>query len=167
MKKLTSILMLLALLFQLAPTVAAKPKGDWSGLKAVVTSSSNSVAVETKRGALYYGLLDSADDDAIRIQLADREELLPNKITIKRSEVTKVWRARLRFGEDNVKKAAWIGTGVGAGVAVAVTAVLASKTEPDVNAGGALIVLAGAGAGAVAGTLWKKKHKKQELIYSI
>jgi hypothetical protein len=167
MKKLISILISLGLLIQVAPPVAAKPKGDWSNLKALPTGSNNSVAVETTRGALYYGLLDSTDDDGITIQLAGAQEMMPQKITLKRGQVAKVWRARLRFDEDNVKKATLIGTGVGIGVSVAVTLVLASKSEPDVNAGAALIPMIGAGAGAFAGMFWKKRHKKQELVYSI
>jgi hypothetical protein len=88
------------------------------------------------------------------------------KITIKRAEVAKLWRARLRF-EDNVGKAALIGAGAGVGVAFIVAGVMASKNEADPPTGAALFPLIGAGAGAVAGIFWKKKHRKLDLVYII
>lgn len=78
MKKLFSILIASALSIQLAPAVSArsktKPKGDWETVKAVV-SGSNAIAVKTKLGAMHYGLLQSADDTVMKVQLAGRDEM--------------------------------------------------------------------------------------------
>jgi len=79
--------------------------------------------------------------------------------------VAQVWRAKLRFDEDNVGKAAWIGAG--AGLAVVGGIVAANHDAEDAPAGAVYIILIGAGAGALVGKFWKKKHKKQELVYSI
>jgi hypothetical protein len=167
MKKLISILIALGLLFNIAPTVSAKPKGDWDSVKALANSSNTSIAVKTKTGGTtHYGLLDSVDDSNLTIRIAGWDDMSSQKITIKRAEVARVWRARLRF-EDNVGKAVLIGAGTGVGVAFIVAGVLASKNEADPPTGAALFPLIGAGAGAVAGMFWKKKHRKLDLVYSI
>ena len=166
MKKLISILIALGLLGNIAPTVSAKPKGDWAAVKALVGGQSTSIAVKTNSNVTHYGLLDSIDDSGITIQIAGWDDMTSQRITVRREQVTKVWRAQLRF-EDNVKKAALIGAGLGVGAAFIVAGVLASKNEADAPAGAALFPLIGAGAGAVAGVFWKKKHRKLELVYSI
>jgi hypothetical protein len=164
MKKLISILISAALLIQITPPVCAKPKGDWETVKALVDRS-NAIAVQTRLGATHFGLVQSVNDYMMTVQLAGRDEMMSQTIHLKRDEVTRVWRARLRFDEDNVKKAAWIGAAAGVGVVAAIVA--ANHDAEDAPAGAAYIVLIGAGAGALAGRLWKKKHKKQELIYSV
>ena len=166
MKKLISILIALGLLANIVPTVSAKPKGDWAAVKALVGSQSTSIAVKTNSNVTHYGLLDSIDDSGITIQIAGWDDMTSQRITVKREQVTKVWRAQLRF-EDNVKKAALIGAGLGVGAAFIVAGVLASKNEADAPAGAALFPIIGAGAGAIAGMFWKKKHRKLELVYSI
>ena len=163
MKKLISILITIGLLTHLAPTVSAKPKGDWEAVKALL-SGSNAIAVKTTKGATHYGLLNSADDSGIAIRLAGRDELTAQTINLKRDDVARVWRARLRFDEDNVKKATWIGAG--AGLAVVGGVIAASHEAEDAPAGAVFIIMIGAGAGAVVGRFWKKKHKKLDLVFS-
>lgn len=165
MKKLISILIALGLLVNIVPTVSAKPKGDWAAVKAIAGGQSTSIAVKTTSDKTHYGLLDSIDDSGITIQVAGWDDMTSQRITVKREQVTKVWRAQLRF-EGNVKKAALIGAGVGLGAAFIAAGVLASKNEADPPAGAALFPLIGAAAGAVGGMFWKKKHRKLELIYS-
>ncbi len=166
MKKLICILITLGLLVNIAPTVSAKPKGDWAAVKAIVGSQSTSIAVKTNSDKTHYGLLDSIDDSGITIQIAGWDDMTSQRITVRREQVTKVWRVQLRF-EGNVKEAALIGAGMGLGAAFIVAGVLASKNEADAPAGAVLFPLIGAGAGAVAGVFWKKKHRKLELVYSI
>ena len=166
MKKLISILMALGLLVNIAPIASAKAKGDWAAVKAIVGSQSTSIAVKTNSEKTHYGLLDSIDDSGITIQVAGWDDMTSQRITVKREQVTKVWRAQLRF-EGNVKKAALIGAATGVGVAFIAAGILASKNEADPPTGAALFPMIGAGAGAVAGIFWKKKHRKLELVYSI
>jgi len=166
MKKLISILIALGLLINIAPTVSAKPKADWEAVKAIIGSQSTSIAVKMRSDVTHYGLLDSIDDSGITIQIAGWDDMSSQRVMLKREEVQKVWRAKLRF-EGNVKKTALIGAGMGVGAAFIVAGVLASKNEADPPAGSALFPLIGAGAGAVAGMFWKKKHRKLELVYSI
>lgn len=164
MKKLISILTALVLLAHIAPAVSAKQKSDWIIVKSMVDRS---VAVKTKSGETHFGLIRSADDSSITIQIAGRDDFTAQEINFRRDEVEKVWQAKLRFNEANVAKGAWIGAGIGLGVAIAISVELAVRHEADANVGGVFITMIGAGAGAVAGKFWKKKHKKQKLVYSV
>jgi subtilisin family serine protease len=163
MKKLIAILIASALLTQFVPAVAAKPKGSWDAVK---TAANRALAVKTKSGKTHFGLVQSIDDSGLKMQLAGRDNMTLQTIDVRRDEVAQVWRAGLRFSEDNIKKAGWIGAGVGTAVIVAIVA--ANHDSGDAPAGGALFPMLGAGAGAIVGAFWwKKKHKKQELIYSV
>jgi hypothetical protein len=164
MKKLISILITVILLIQLAPTVLAKSKGHWNEVKALAHSS---VAMKTKTGETYYGRIQSADDSGIIIQLADDDDFTPQEINFQRSEVASVWRAKLRFGQNNMGKGALLGAGAGVGVAFIAAAIVAGRDSSDPPAGAGLFPIYGAIGGAVLGAFWKKGHKKQELVYSI
>lgn len=161
MKKLISILISLLLLINIAPNVSGKPKGDWDSVKALTKQ----IAVKTKTGKTHYGLVAEVDDNGLTILIAGRDEMTSQKITVKRDDVAQVWRARLRFDEDNVRKASLIGAG--AGVAVVGAVIAANHDAEDAPAGAVFIVMIGAGAGSFLGRFWKKKHKKQELVYGI
>jgi len=163
MKKLIAILITSALLIQFAPAAAAKSKGDW---EAVKTGANRALAVKTKSGKTHFGLVQSIDDSGLKMQLVGRDDITSQTINIRRDEVAQVWRASLRFNEDNIRKGGWIGAGVGTGVIIAIVA--ANHDSSDAPAGAALIPLLGAGAGIIVGAFWwKKKHKKRELIYSV
>lgn len=158
MKQLIAILMASVLLVHIGPTVSAKQKSDWTAVKALAKQS---VAVKTKTGETYYGLMQSADDSGFTVQIADNDDFTSQEINFKRDEVARVWRVSLRFGQKNIAKAAWIGVGAGLGVSVIGATVRGAPTWF------ALSPVYGAAAGAVAGAFWKKKHKKRELVYSI
>lgn len=164
MKKLVSILITSILLIQIAPAVSARQRGDWNAVKALAHSS---VALKTKTGETHYGLVQSADDSTITVQIAGDEDFTPQEINFQRDEVAKVWRARLRFGEKNIAKGAWVGAGAGLGAAVIYAAIQGAQRSSDPPVGVGLFPFFGAGAGAVVGNFWKKKHKKQELVYSV
>ena len=162
--KLIVILITSVLLTQTTPAVAAKQKGDWNTVKAM---ANHSVAVKTKSGETHYGLMQFADDSGFTVQIAGDDDFTAQEISFQRDEVARVWRATLRFGQKNIAKGAWIGAGTGVGVGMAVAAIKGATGSSDPPTWGALYPFFGAGAGAVAGTFWKKKHKKQELVYSI
>jgi hypothetical protein len=164
MKRLIAILMSSVLLIQIAPAVSAKPKGDWNAVKALLN---HSVAVKTHRGETHYGLMQSADDNAIAVQIAGRDDFTSQEISFQRNEIAKVWRVTLRFGERNIAKAAWIGAAAGLGVSLTAVAVQDARGSSDPPTGGALFPIIGAGAGAIAGMLWRKKHRKDALVYSV
>jgi len=163
MKKLISILMASVLLVQIAPAVLAKQKGDWTAVKALANSS---VAVKTNTGETHYGLMRSADDSSIMVQIADHDDFTPQEINFQRNEVAKVWRARLRFGQKNIAKGAWLGAGAGLGAGYIAALIYNARHSDDPFLGGGLFIVGGAVAGAFLGRFWKKSHKKQELIYS-
>ena len=164
MRKFAATLLSLVLLIQIAPAVSAKPKADWNAVKALMN---HSIAVRDKNGQTSFGLLQVADDDGIEVQIAGKEDFTSQQIRLRREEVQKVWRAKLRFGENNIAKGAWIGAGLGFTSTVGTLSIV-GRSE---NADRALVALwfpvLGAGIGAVAGAFWRKKHKKQELIYSL
>ena len=164
MQKFISILISSVLLVQIAPAVLAKQKGNWNLVKALANSS---VAVKTKTGETYYGLMKSADDSSIVIQIADYDDFTPQEINFQRNEIAQIWRARLRFGQKNIAKGAWLGAGAGFGVGFIASAVIAARGGSDPPTGAGLYPILGAGAGAIAGNFWKKNHKKQGLVYSI
>ena len=163
MKKLTASLLTLVLLAQIAPAVAAKQKGDWNSVKALLKTS---IAVKTTSGETHFGLLQSVDDAGMEVQLAEDDDFTPQEIALRRDEVEKVWIARLRFGQKHVGKGALVGAGAGLGAAF-LTA-LAVHDSSDAPAGAGAFPVYGAGIGAIAGKLfWKKGHKKQKMVYSI
>jgi len=164
MKKLIAILMTSTLLINITPAVLAKQKGDWSLVKTLANSS---VALKTKTGETYYGLIRSTDDSSITVQIAGDDDFTAQEINFQRDELAKIWRARLRFGEKNIAKGAWIGAGAGVGVSMLAAVIQGARGSSDPPTGAALFPIYGAGAGAIAGTFWRKNHKKQELVYSI
>ena len=164
MKKLIATLLSLMLLAQIVPAVAAKQKGDWIAVKALAKTS---VAVKTRSGDTHFGLLQSVDDAGIEMQLAADDDFTPQEIGLRREEVEKVWIARLRFGQKNIAKGALIGAGAGLGAAFLTAWALYEKGSADPPVGVGAFPFYGAGIGAIAGAFWKKKHKKQKLIYSV
>src|SRR5215217_3904913 len=163
MKKLIAMLMSSTLLINITPAVLAKQKGDWNLVKTLANSS---VALKTKTGETYYGLMRSADDSSITVQIADDDDFTAQEINFQRDELAKVWRARLRFGEKNIAKGAWIGAGAGVGVSMLAAVIQGARGSSDPPTGAALFPIYGTGAGAIAGTFWRKNHKKQEMVYS-
>ena len=158
MKKIRAILLAPILFVHIGPTVSAKEKSDRTAVKALANQS---IAVKTKTGETYYGLMQSADDSGFTVQIADYDDFTSQEVNFKRDEVAKVWRASLRFDQKNIAKGAWIGAGAGMGVS------LIGATVKGAPRWCALSPFYGAAAGAVAGAFWKKKHKKRELVYSI
>ena len=164
MRKFAATLLSLVLLIQIAPAVSAKPKGDWNAVKALMN---HSIAVRDKNGNTSYGLLQIADDDGIEIHIAGKEDFTGQQIRLRRDEVQKVWRAKLRFGESNTAKGAWIGAGLGFAATVITLTAVAGSENADRALGAVWFPVLGAGIGAITGMFRKKKHKKQELIYSL
>ncbi len=162
--KLKATLLISILLLQCSPVLVAKPKGDWNAVKA---SANRSVAVRSKSGETYYGLLKRADDAGIEILIAGHDDFTQQQIGLRREEVEKVWLAKLRFGQKNVGKGALIGSGAGLGVAYLTALALSGGDSSDAPIGLGFFPIYGAGIGAVAGRFWKKSHKKQTLIYSV
>lgn len=164
MKRISATLLSLVLLVQAAPAISAKPQGDWNAVKA---SARHSIAVRDKNGVTSFGLLQIADDEGIEVQIAGKEDFTGQQIRLRRDEVQKVWRAKLRFGESNAAQGAWIGAGVGLAATVITYGVVAGSENADRALGASWFPILGAGIGAITGKIRKKKHKKQELIYSI
>jgi catechol 2,3-dioxygenase-like lactoylglutathione lyase family enzyme len=162
MKKLTAMLVTLVLLTQITPTAVAKPKGDWDAVKAL---ENHPIAFRLKNRDTIFALLQFVDDAGIKVQIAGKEDFASQEISVRRDEVEKIWKAKLRFGERSVGNGALIGAGAGFGAAMITAVALRGSDDPPVGLG--LFPLYGAGIGMIVAAFWKKKHKKQELIYSI
>ncbi|MEZ5345077.1 MAG: hypothetical protein R2681_05910 [Pyrinomonadaceae bacterium] len=121
------------------------------------------IVTKTKNGKMNYGVLRSADDSGIKIELAGAKSLSGNETEFTKDEVKKVWRATLFEGKRNTGKGALIGAAAGAGAGGAVYA--ASSDDPLSGAAIPLFALGGAALGGIFGFLSKTKHKKGELIY--
>jgi len=161
MSKIVATLLSVVLLTSAAPAALAKPTGDWGAVKNL---AGQEVAVKTKDGVTSFGILRSADDSGISVLLADKHGLAPQETPFRRDEVEKVWRARLRFGERNTRKGAWIGAAAGLGAAFAVASL---GRHEDAPVGVGLFPVYGAGVGAFVGAFSKKGHKKGKLIYRL
>ena len=163
MKRFVATLLSLVLLVQ-TPGISAKPKADWDAVKA---AAKHSIAVRDKNGNTSFGLLQVVDDDGIEVQIAGKEDFTAQQLRLRRDDVQKVWRAKLRFGESNAAKGAWIGAGIGFAATVITMSVVAGSENADRALVAGWFPILGAGIGAITGKIRKKKHKKQELIYSV
>ena len=143
--------------------VSAKPQGDWSAVKNL--PAKEGIAIKTKDGVTSFGVFVSSDDSGISILVADKERVVSQETVFQRGEIKKVWRAKLRFDENNMAKGAWIGAGLGAAFLMAWA--LSKQRDADACVGCGLFPLYGASIGAVIGVFSKKGHKKGKLIYSI
>jgi hypothetical protein len=156
-KKFIATFLSLTALIQFTPTVSAKPKGNWN---SVIALTNHSIAVETTSGETHYGLLQSADDGTMMVQIAGADDFTTQAVSLRREEVRKVWRAKLRFGEKNIAKGAWVGAGVGLTATVVTLSAVSGRENADRALGAAWLPVLGAGTGAIVGVFWKKKHKK-------
>ncbi len=163
MRKLTASCLALLLLISVAQVTSAKPQTDWSGLKNFIGQA---IAIKTADGITSFGVLIAVDDSEIIVRLADELQRSIRETPFKRAEVTKIWRAKFRFGEKKTGRGALIGLGAGFGAGFLTAFVMAQRGNSDPPHGFALFPIVGAGVGAMIGASKFKGHKKQKLIYS-
>lgn len=149
------------------PVVSAKQQGDWNAIKDL--PAQEVIAIKTTDGATRFGLLVSADDYEIKLHLADKDRLASQETRFRRDQIKKVWRAKLRFGVNNMTKGAWIGAGAGLGAAFLTAWAIGQRKDSaaDTPIGAVLFPVYGAGIGGLIGIFHKKGHKKVVLIYRI
>jgi len=162
-RKLTASCLIFLLLIS-AHVTSAKPQSDWSSLKNFIGQP---IAIKTADGVTSFGVLVSVDDSEISVYLADELRRSIRETPFKRAEVTKIWRAKFRFGEKKTGRGALIGLGAGLGAGYLTAFVMAQQENSGPPHGFALFPLVGAGIGAMIGASKFKGHKKQKLIYSI
>lgn len=159
-------LFLIFILFSLSSQTTFAQKNSWDSIKGFVTQE---IAIKKQNGDILFGRLDSVNDKEIVIQIANKNDLTTNNLTLNKTEVEKVWEATLRFKERNTAKGTLIGAGVGAAIGVAIT--VSSTKKPDSDGLEALsipiIMLPAAGLGAIIGFFSKKGHKRGKLIYVV
>jgi small nuclear ribonucleoprotein (snRNP)-like protein len=163
-RKLTAYCLISLLLISFAHVTSAKPQSDWSNLKNFIGQP---IAIKTADGVTSFGVLVSVDVSEITVHLADEVERSIRETPFKRAEVTKVWRAKFRFGEKKTGRGALIGLGAGLGAGYLAAFVLAQRENSGAPHGFGLFPIVGAGVGAMIGASKYKGHKKQKLIYSI
>lgn len=162
--KISGLLILSFLLLNFQ--IAFAQTNDWESVKSIVNSE---IAVKKNNGKTVFGRLTSANDDQIEVQIATKKDVSTNSTTITKSEIKKIWQAKLRFGKRNTLKGALIGAGVGAAVGTGLYAGLPRNEHTD-----GLEVLAipmamgiATGVGTLVGYFSKKSHKKGKLIYRV
>lgn len=142
----------------------AQTQNDWS---KVVNSVNSEIAVEANKRKTVFGKLTSANDDEIVIQIADKTGLTGQTETIKKSEIKKIWSAKLNFSKNRGKSAA-IGAGAGAALGIGASLILLGATGGSDSTGEIITFGAvfGGGAGAAIGALvGSQRHKKNELLF--
>lgn len=159
-------LVLMFTFFSLSSQTAFAQKDSWDSVKSVVTQE---VAIKKNAGDMFFGRLNSVNENELVIQIANKTNLTTTNLTINKTEVEKVWQATLRFNERNTAKGALIGAGVGAAIGVAVTVSATKKSDSDGLEALSIpiIMLPAAGLGAIFGFFSKKGHKRGKLIYSV
>lgn len=165
MKTITSIALLFTLIFSSIQSVAAKPKGDWNAVMALV---GREAAVKLRGGKTRFGIIASVEQDGIKLRIADKSGVSNPETSFRKDEIEKVWIARLRFGGRQTGKGALIGLGLWTVVGTGVY--LGTRSRDDSGLAGAAIPLAafyGTGIGAVVGFFSKRSHKKADLVYSV
>jgi hypothetical protein len=85
-KKFIATLLSLTVLIQITPTVSAKPKGNWN---SVIALTNHSIAVETTSGETHYGLLQSAADAVIVVQIAGADDFTAQAVSFTARRSTK------------------------------------------------------------------------------
>lgn len=163
MRTLTASCLILVLLLLIVPPASAQTH-DWDSLRNFL---GREVAISTRDGDMRFGVLRFVNDSEIKVQFAEDQQFATQETDVRRHEVVKLWRARLRFDERKTTKGALIGLGVGLGAGFVTALVMAGRDNSDPPHGFALFPLTGAGVGAIVGASRRKGHKKQELIYSI
>ena len=164
MRRITTYCLIYLLLISSARVISAKPQSDWSNLKNFI---GHPIAIKTADGVTSFGSLISVDDSEITVYLADELQRSIRETPFKRAEITKIWRAKFRFGEKKTGRGALIGLGAGLGAGYVTALVMAQRENSGPPHGFALFPIIGAGIGAMLGASKFKGHKKQELIYSI
>lgn len=164
MKHLTAIILISILVATGTRFSFARSISDWNIVKASVGKE---VYLLTKNKTAHFGILRSADDNEVTLQIATKENLDTRTTAIDRNEILKIREARLRFDGRRWKEGALIGAAVGAGAGLATVAARRNEGDGQVSLAVPVFALYGAGAGALAGYFVKKGHKKGKTIYSV
>lgn len=163
-KILTFVLSLLFL--TLNPLAILAQDKSWDAVTALKDAE---VAVQMTQGKTVFGRFVSADANKLEIRIADQKDVAAATTSIPKSDIKKIWFAKLRFGKRNTAKGALIGTAAGAAVGAAIWAGLPRDESTDGLEVLALPMALGIGAaiGTVAGFLSRSGHKKGKLIYKV
>ncbi len=162
LNKIASFALILVLTTISIQPAFAKSSNDWNDVIRLVNTD---VAVQETGGNAIFGTLLLANENEITLQVVGKNLVSNQSQTILRTNVKKVWRAELRFGERNTGKGAAIGAV--AGVVAAVIYIKKPENRSDGQAALAIPVytILGAGIGAIGGFFVKKGHKKKALVY--
>lgn len=161
-KNLLSVLLICSIILISNGFVCAQTRGSWNEVKNLVDQS---IAVKTGSGKTVYGVIRAADDDGIRIELAEKKSVFANQSTLARNEIDKIWRANLFINRRKTKQGALLGAVVGS-VGMGGIAVAQGDDDGLAGAGFALGVLPGALVGGTIGFFIKKKHQKLDLVFA-
>lgn len=166
-KNITGLLVIFLSLSLFAP-FAYGQSSDWN---AVIALKDKEIAVKTANGKTIFGNLTAVDADSVTVQVAAKKTLTGQSVTFQKSEVKKVWTAKLKLGKGLSSGASTaIGAGAGAGAGLGIGMILLGATGGS-DSGGAIVgglIAIGAGAGAALGYFaGRGGHQKVGLVYQV
>ncbi len=161
-KRIFSVLLINSIFLVSVGFSFGKPKGDWKDIKTLVNQEI-AIKVDGKKKKIF-GLLKSADDNGIKMQIVLKRGLANSKTTFERSKIKKIWRALLFINKRNSAKGGMVGAGVGIGAGLIYVAAL-RRSEPLAGVAVPVLAIAGGLIGGVGGYFSKKRHKKRDLVY--
>ena len=163
---LKNLLLILAVLSMIAISnnfAFAQKRGSWADVRNLVNQE---VAVKARGGKTIYGILMSADDNAIQIRVAGKRTVSTNITSLSRRETERVWHARLFLNKRKTGTGALIGALIGS---VGMGGIAVSTAEGDDRAlapvGFILGAIPGALVGGAVGFFAKKKHERGVLVF--
>jgi small nuclear ribonucleoprotein (snRNP)-like protein len=160
-KNLLSILTICSIILISNNFAAAQTRGSWAGVQNLVNLE---IAVKTRNGKTIYGVLKSADDSSLKLQIAEKKSVSRNETSLSRVEIEKIWRANLFINKRKTAKGALIGAGIGSAI-MGVGAVAQGDDDGLAGVGFVLGAIPGALVGGTIGFFKKKKHEKGALVF--
>jgi hypothetical protein len=160
-KNLLSVLIICSIILISNNFVAAQTRGSWASVQNLVNQE---IAVKTRTGKTIYGVLKSADDGGLRLQIAEKKSVSRNETSLLRGEIEKIWRANLFINERKTAKGALIGAVAGSAI-MGGGAVAQGDDDGLAGVGFVLGIIPGALVGGTIGFFSKKKHEKGALVF--
>jgi len=160
-KNLLSVLAICSIILISNNFALAQKSGSWANVQSLVNQE---IAAKIQTGKTIYGVLKSADDSGIKIQIVEKKAVGSVETFLARNEIEKIWRAYLFVNKRNTGKGALIGAVIGSAGMGGIAMAQDSK-DPLSGVGFALGAIPGALVGGAIGFFTKKKHSKGVLIF--
>lgn len=160
-RKFLSVFAMSSILLVSASFSFGKTQSDWSAVENLVGQE---VAIKVAGGNKHFGVVKSVDSETLVLKLAGKKTISQDEVSLKRSDIRKIWRALLYVNDRNTGKGFLIGAATGA-VALGIPTVAMGNDDGLAPVGFIVGGVTGALIGGVTGFFIKSKHKKRDLVY--